>query len=129
MISDDTRNRVRRRFPRVPLEGEATVLLDGIVRSSKLTDLSPAGVQLTCHRQVVDQISSEKSDAGLYPDIHLEFPLPGDARQQRSIRATCSVFACRRLSQDYYQLALQFRSLEPKAERVIGSYIERAVAA
>ena len=125
----------RRKYPRVSVEGEANILLAGEVGSGTLMKLSPSGIQIECHRQLVEQLSHTKSDTGLYPEFELEFVLPDcgkkkNARKDREpIKSTCHVSFCRRQRQDSYHLGLVFVSLNENDEKKVTDYINHAVAA
>lgn len=84
-------NSEKRNYPKVSLYGEANIRLAGIVRNGTLMNLSPAGIQLECRHQLIEQLNKFKSDAGLFPSFELEFNLPGRGRSQRKIKSTCAV--------------------------------------
>ena len=115
----------RRKYPRISLRGEVSLLIEGVVRTGTMMNLSPAGVQIECRHQLVEQLSRFKSPAGLYPDFDVEFLLPDNT--PISCRSTVSF--CRRISQDKYQLGLSFVSLPEAAEERVDDYIDHAAAA
>ena len=122
-------NNERRKYPRVSLGGEASILLSGVVRNGVVMNLSPSGIQLECHHQLVDQLSKAKSDAGLYPEFELEFTLPGNGKKIKAIKSTCNVSYCRRQNQDSYHLGLNFITLNEHDEQKVSDYISHAEAA
>ncbi|MEQ8955211.1 MAG: PilZ domain-containing protein [Gammaproteobacteria bacterium] len=120
-------NNERRSFPRVELAGEANILLAGVVRNGTLTNLSPAGIQIECRHQLIEQLNKVKSSSGLYPDFELEFTLPADGKSV--VKSTCNVSYCRRLKQDCYHLGLNFVELSEAAEQKVSEYIHHSAAA
>ena len=119
----------KRNFPRVDLCGEANIRLAGIVRNGTLMNLTPAGIQLECRHQLIEQLAKLKSDAGLFPDFELEFSLPTRGRSSRKIKSTCTVSFCRRQRQDSYHLGLNFQSLAEQDEKQLSEYLSHSVAA
>ncbi len=139
----------RRKYPRIDLGGEASILLCGSVRNGTLMNLSPSGIQIECQHQLVEQLSKAKSDAGLYPDFELEFTLPVEDsqaqqeaaersrkkakadrdREKKTIKSTCNVSYCRRQRQDSYHLGLNFISLTEQDEKKLSDYLSHSAAA
>ena len=115
----------RRKYPRISLRGEVSLLIEGVVRTGTLINLSPAGVQLECRHQLVEQLGRIKSPAGQYDDFDVEFLLPDET----PVRCRSTVSFCRRLSQDSYQLGLSFVSLPEGVEERVDDYIDHAAAA
>ncbi len=122
-------NNEKRNFPRVDLSGEANIRLAGIVRNGTLMNLTPAGIQIECRHQLVEQLAKFKSDSGLFPDFELEFNLPAKGRSSRKIKSTCTVSYCRRQRQDSYHLGLNFQSLAEQDEKQLSEYLTHSVAA
>tara|TARA_R110002073_G_C9431889_1_gene576800 strand:+ start:1173 stop:1544 length:372 start_codon:yes stop_codon:yes gene_type:complete len=122
-------NNDKRNFPRVDLCGEANIRLAGIVRNGTLMNLCPAGIQIECRHQLVEQLAKFKSEAGLFPDFELEFSLPARDRTPRKIKSTCTVSYCRRQRQDSYHLGLNFQSLAEQDEKQLSEYLTHSVAA
>lgn len=120
-------NNGRRKFPRVPLQGEVDLQIAGIVRSGKLMDISPSGLQIECRHQLIEHLAGFKSDAGLYPNFELRFKLV--KRGSAAIKSICEVSYCRRLSQDTYHLGLRFISLSEADESRVMEFIDHAAAA
>jgi hypothetical protein len=121
-------NNERCKYPRVELDGQVNVLVAGIVRYGTIHGLSPSGVQIECQHQLIEQLDSLKSDAGLYPDIELEFSLPISNKQQRWIKSKGYVAYCRRLSQELYLLGLNFSQLSDADESKVSAYIDKLAA-
>lgn len=117
----------RRKFPRVPLEGEANMLVAGVVRNGDILDISPSGLQIECRHQLIEQLSKSKSDAGLFPNFELEFKLNNS--KKGAVQSVCNVSYCRRLSQDRYHLGLSFISLTEADEQLVSNYINTGAAA
>lgn len=117
----------RRKFPRVPLQGEVSLQIAGIIRSADLMDISPSGLQVECRHQLIEHLSGFKSDAGLFPNFELQFKLENGKGQ--AINSICNVSYCRRLSQDKYHLGLKFVSLAEADEARILDFIDQAAAA
>ena len=117
----------RRKYPRVPIIGDVSLLLSGIVRSGTLMNISPSGIQIECQHNLIEQLSQAKSDAGLFPHFELEFEL-AEADKDR-VKSVCNVSYCRRLSQDNYNLGLNFVALSDADERRVADYIDHAAAA
>lgn len=117
----------RRKFPRVPLQGEVSLQIAGIVRSGDLMDISPSGIQIECRHQLIEHLSGFKSEAGLFPDFELRFKLAGS--KGPTISSVCNVSYCRRLSQDKYHLGLHFVSLSESDEQRVLDFIDHAAAA
>lgn len=115
----------RRKYPRIDLAGQVNLMVNGVVRTGSLTNLSPCGIQVEARHQLVEQIARHKSEAGLYPEFELEFPLPDASRLQ----CRCTVSYCRRLSQDNYHLGLDFVALRPEDEQRLDSTLNQLVAA
>jgi len=122
-------NNEKRNFPRVDLSGEANIRLAGIVRNGTLMNLSPAGIQIECRHQLIEQLTKFKSEAGLFPDFELEFNLPARGSTARKIKSTCTVSYCRRQRQDSYHLGLNFQSLAEQDEKQLSEYLSHPVAA
>jgi hypothetical protein len=110
----------RRSYPKVAIDGEASLEISGIVRSGNLLNVTPSGVQIECRRQLVERLAEFKRDSGLYPDFDVEFELP---EQGRAVRSSCNVSQCRRLSQNVYQLELSFVGLSPADEARVDAFI------
>jgi primosomal replication protein N len=85
----------RREYPRVPIGGEANILLAGVVRNGNMMKLSPSGIQIECRSQLVEQLAKSKSESGLYPEFELEFALPDSGKDKQAIKSTCNVSFCR----------------------------------
>lgn len=119
----------RRKYPRVPLNGEVAILLAGVIRSGALMEVSPSGIQIECRHHLIEQLSKFKSDAGLYPNFELEFTLPGSGKAKTTIKSVCNVAYCRRQCQDKYHLGLNFVSLDEDYERQVEAFIDHACAA
>lgn len=122
-------NNERRKYPSVPLNGEVAILLAGVIRNGALMQVSPAGIQIECRHQLVEQLAKYKSEAGLYPNFELEFALPIGGRSRTSIKSICNVAYCRRLCQDRYHLGLNFVTLDENDERRVDAYLDHACAA
>ena len=121
-------NNERRKYPRVTLDGQINVLVAGIISYGTILKLSPSGIQIECQHQLIAQLDSLKSDAGLYPDIELEFSLPTSEKQQRWIKSKGYVAYCRRLSQEVYHLGLNFSQLSDADESKVSAYIDKSAA-
>ena len=122
-------NNERRKYPRVSLGGEVSILLSGVVRNGSLLNLSPSGIQIECRHQLIDQLSEAKSAAGLYPEFELEFELPDSGKKAKAIKSTCNVSYCRRQRQDSYHLGLNFIELTEQDEKKVSDYISHTAAA
>lgn len=120
-----TVNQERRSHPRVDLQGEANILLAGVVKNGTMTNLSQSGVQLECPHQMIEQLSKFKSNAGVFPDFELEFALPSDTSNKK-IKSTCNVSYCRRQRQDSYLLGLTFISLDEQDEHQLAEFVNKA---
>ena len=114
----------RRKYPRVSLDSEVSILVSGVVRTATVVHASPAGIEIDCRRRLIEQINQHKSEAGLFPEFDLEFLLPGEV----SVKARCNVACCRRLSQDRYNLAMQFTRLSVLDEERLDDFIHQAAA-
>lgn len=110
----------RRSYLRVAIDGEASLEISGIVRIGNLLNMTSSGVQIECRRQLVERLAEFKYDSGLYPDFDVEFELP---KQGSAVRSSCNVSNCRRLSQNVYQLELNFVGLSPADEARVDAYI------
>jgi len=119
----------KRNYPRVGLRGEANIRLAGVVRNGTLMTLTPAGIQIECRHQLVEQLSKFKSEAGLFPDFELEFNLPAPGHCARKIKSTCTVSYCRRQRQDSYHLGLSFRELAAQDEQQLSEFLSHPAAA
>lgn len=115
----------RRKYPRINLAGEVSILVSGVIRSGTLTNVSPSGIQVECRRRLIEQLNQYRSEAGLLPEFELEFTLPSGV----PVKASCNVSYCRRLSQDLYHLGLNFARLSPLDEERVDEFINHAVAA
>ena len=122
-------NNEKRNYPRVDLRDEANIRLAGIVRNGTLMNLCPAGIEIECRHQLVEQLRKFKSEAGLFPDFELEFSLPAHGSCTRKIKSTCTVSYCRRQRQDSYHLGLNFRALAAQDEKQLSDYLSHQVAA
>lgn len=122
-------SKARRKYPQVEASGEANILLAGVVRNGSLTNVSPSGIQIECRHQLIEQLASFKSEAGLFPDFEMEFTLPASNRKCKTIRSTCTVSYCRRLRQDRYHLGLSFLEIDEQGERCVSEYIHHSAAA
>jgi len=119
----------RRKYPRVALNGDVAILLAGVIRNGALMEVSPAGIQIECRHQLVEQLAKYKSDAGLYPNFELEFTLPVGGRSKTAIKSICNVAYCRRQCQDRYHLGLNFVTLDENDEKQVDAFIDHACAA
>lgn len=115
----------RRKYPRIDVGGDVSLLVAGVIRTGTLTNLSPSGIQIECRHQLIEQLSRFKSGSGLYPDFELEFRLADD----EPIQCSCTVSYLRRLSQDTYHLGLEFVALSDNDEQRVDATIHHAVAA
>ena len=109
----------------MPVIGEANLLLSGLVRSGALMNICPSGIQIECQHTLIEQLSQYKSEAGLFPNVELEFDLSGADK----VKSVCNVSYCRRLSQDNYHLGLNFVSLSAADERRVSAFIDHTAAA
>ena len=75
----------RRNYPKVSLQGDARILLAGIVRNGKLIHMTPAGVEIEIRHQLVEQLNRFKSDEGLFPDFEVEFEIPCAGSNTRKV--------------------------------------------
>lgn len=115
----------RRKYPRIDLAGQVSLLVAGVVRTGTLMNLSPCGVQVQARHQLVEQIARFKSESGLFPEFDLEFPLPDGS----SVSCRCTVSYCRRLSQDNYHIGLDFVTLNEEDEHRIDGALHQLAAA
>jgi len=122
-------NNEKPNYPRVNLCGEANIRLAGIVRNGTLMNLTPAGIQLECRHQLIEQLTKFKSEAGLFPDFELEFSLPAQGSCTRKIKSTCTVSYCRRQRQDSYHLGVNFQALAEQDEKQLSEYLRDPIAA
>jgi len=122
-------NNERRNYPRVALNGDVAILLAGVIRNGALMEVSPAGIQIECRHQLVEQLSKYKSAAGLYPNFELEFALPVGGRSKTAIKSICNVAYCRRQCQDRYLLGLNFVTIDENDERQVDAFIDHVCAA
>ncbi|NKB35408.1 MAG: hypothetical protein GKR91_20095 [Pseudomonadales bacterium] len=125
-------NSERRKYPRVEIGGEVNIQIAGVIRNGSLINVSPAGIQIECRHQLIEQLAKFKSEAGLYPDFELEFAVPNSKKRDKNgkpIKSTCNVSNCRRLSQDIYHLGLNFVSLSEKDEQKVSDYIDHVAVA
>ena len=122
-------NNEKRNYPRVDLRGEANIRLAGIVRNGTLMNLSPSGIELECRHQLIVQLTKFKSEAGLFPDVELEFSLPAQGSYTRKIKSTCTVSFCRRQRQDCYHLGVNFQALAEQDEKQLSEYLSDPIAA
>ncbi|MDD9889283.1 MAG: PilZ domain-containing protein [Gammaproteobacteria bacterium] len=102
-------NNERRKYPRVEIDGEVNIQIAGVIRK--------------CRHQLIEQMAKFKSDAGLFPDFELEFSVPNSKEKEKTIKSTCNVSDCRRLSQDMYHLGLNFVTLSASDEKKVTEYI------
>jgi hypothetical protein len=109
----------------VALETEANLLVCGVVRSAVVLNLSPSGVQMECRRQLVERMTEQKRDSGMYPDFDLEFSLPAIEPAKSWVKSSCSVAYCRRLSHDTYHLDLNFINLSESDEKRLSEFIHQ----
>ena len=100
--------------------------LSGIVRSGTLMNISPSGIQIECQHNLIEQLSRAKSDSGLFPNFELEFELAAAGRER--VKSVCNVSYCRRLSQDNYNLGLNFIALSDSDERRVTEFINKMAA-
>lgn len=117
----------RRNYPKVDIECEANLCISGVVRSGTVRNVSPSGIQLECQRQLVERMSENKRDSGLYPDFDLEFMLPANEQTPAKVKSSCNVSYCRRLSHDKYSLGLNFVSLSETDEKRVSEFLSHAV--
>lgn len=115
----------RRKYPRIDLAGQVNLLVAGVVRTGRLMNLSPSGIQIQAHHQLIEQIGKYKSESGLYPEFDLEFQLP----DTETVKCRCTVSHCRRLSQDNYHLGLGFAVLSELDEQRVDNAIHHMAAA
>lgn len=115
----------RRKFPRVSLGGDVNLMISGIVRTGTLMNVSPSGIQIECRHQLIEQLNKYKNEAGLLPQLEMEFVLPNS----ELVKSRCSVSYCRRLSQDDYHLGLNFVALSRVDEQRVDEFINHAAAA
>ena len=117
-------NQEKRRHPRVDLQGEASILLAGVAENGAIKNLSRSGIQLECCHQLIEQLSSFKSNAGVFPEFELEFSLPSQAGADKSLKPNCNVSYCRRQSEDSYLLGLNFIALSKQDEKELDQYLQ-----
>ena len=99
------------------------------MRNRTLVNLCPAGTEIECRHQLVEQLRKLKSEAGLFSDFELEFSLPAQSSCTRKIKSTCTVSYCRRQGQDSYQLGLNFAALAAQDEKQLSKYLSHQIAA
>lgn len=119
----------RRIYPRIAVAGEANILISGAMRSGTLLNVSPAGIELKCKRQLVERMSQYKRDSGLYPDVDLEFSLPVPNEDEPKVKSSCNVSYLRRMSQDTYHLGLNFINLTDIDEKRVSDFIQHTSSA
>lgn len=113
----------RRAYPRIAVEGEASVSISGAIRRGTLLNVSPSGIELECRRQLIERMSEHKRDSGLFPDVDLEFSLPAVDEVGSPVKSSCNVSYCRRLNQDTYQVGLNFVSLTDIDEKRVSDFV------
>ena len=89
-------NNEKRNYLRLDLCREANIRLADIVRNRTLMNLCPAGTEIECRHQLVEQLKKLKSEAGLFSDFELEFSLPAQSSCTRKIKSTCTISYCGR---------------------------------
>lgn len=113
----------RKAYPRIAVEGEASVHISGAIRRGTLLNVSPSGIELECHQQLIERMAENKRDSGLFPDVDLEFSLPAANEEGSPVKSSCNVSYCRRLSQDTYQVGLNFVSLTDIDEKRVSDFV------
>lgn len=116
----------RRKYPCVPILGDANLKLSGTVRCGTLMNISPSGIQIECHQNLIEELSQAKSESGLFPNFELEFELTAAGKER--VKSVCNVSYCRRLSQDNYNLGLNFVALSDSDERRVTEFINHMAA-
>lgn len=101
------------------------MLVDGVVRSGALMNLSPSGIQIEARHHLIEQLGQFKSDSGQYPEFEVQFPLPDGSR----IQCRCNISHCRRLSQDVYHLGLGFAVIDEEDDARLDAAIHHLAAA
>ena len=92
-------------------------------------NLCPAGTEIECRHQLVEQLKKLKSEAGLFSDFELEFSLSAQGGCTCKIKSTCTVFYCRSQRQDSYHLGLNLGALAAQDEKQLSEYLSRQIAA
>ncbi|MEX0619663.1 MAG: PilZ domain-containing protein [Pseudohongiellaceae bacterium] len=119
-------NKERRRYPRVLLNGDVELFLEQESRPALLLNVSPTGAQLECRHQLIQYLTSNKNEAGMYPPMDIAFSLPQPGGRKTSLRLSCAVSYCRRLSQDCYHLGLDFGEVSGKDEQAFQRFIDQS---
>lgn len=97
-----------RLYPRVPLKGEATIMLAGETLPITLINLSQSGLQGECNRSVFRSLFENRKEDGSWPYVELRFTRVRDTPEIEGLRVSCRMVYQRRLSRDAYYIGLAF---------------------
>lgn len=119
----------RRKAPRYLSKLDIDIVLqDGTILGVQTLNISLNGLQFTCEGYIANEI--EPRGIQNHPLDHLQVnviaTLPVDDEQK--LYAICQVVTARRLSQEEYQLGLEFIDFEKNSDKVLQRYIDKLSA-
>jgi len=103
------------------------VLEDGTVLPVESVDISNKGLQFSCDSWVADEIEPRGIQNHPLDQIRIKavIDLPGLDKYSSKLYARCRIVAARRISQDDYQIGLEFVDFENGSERLLEKFIRQ----
>ncbi len=117
-----------RLYPRVTLQGRATIVLTSESLPLRINNLSENGVQGECDRATFQALYALRHDDGSWPTLRLRFEEARDAEELEGLELTCRMIYQRRLSRDAYFIGMAFEEDEANLREPISRTVSRRLA-
>jgi hypothetical protein len=103
------------------------ILEDGAVLPVESVDISNKGLQFSCDSWVADEIEPRGIQNHPLEQIRLKtvIDFPGMDTHNSKLYARCRIVAARRVSQDDYQIGLEFVDFENGSEHLLEKFIRQ----
>ena len=97
------------------------LLKDGTVLKVKACNLSLDGLLFSCD----DWASKKIESRGIqnHPLDHIQISVTAELGQYKNLQANCSIITARRISQDHYQIGLEFIDFQNNSDANLLAYI------
>ena len=113
----------RRRYNRRRIYLSVDVVLDnGSILPATLQNISENGAQFRCDSWIANEIEPRGIQNHLCENIQLR--LVASLNEQNKLYAQCKVISAQRLSQDAYEIGVEFTGFEFGCQRALTQYLE-----
>ena len=116
----------RRQGYRYPVQFQVDlVLANGTILPVETSNISDNGLQFRCDSWLADEIEPRGIQVHPLDPIQIKVVAKLPVSGKKKLYARCRIAVARRLSQDEYELGLEFIDFEQGSEKELNRYIEK----